>query len=110
MSEFDLNGLFEQARAMQQKLADAQARLGARQVTAQAGGGMVTVTANGQLQVVSVKLDPLCVDPKEIRMLEDLIAAATNQALRDARAMAERELGAAAGVPGLSGMLSGIPT
>jgi len=99
VSQFDLNALMEQARALQQKLADAQARLASRTVEGQAGGGMVTVTANGQQQVVSIKLEPQCVDARDIRMLEDLIVAAVNQALRESRSLAEHELGDAAGLP-----------
>jgi DNA-binding YbaB/EbfC family protein len=105
MSQFDLNSLFEQAQQMQKKISDAQAELAKKTVTGQAGGGMVTVTVNGGMEVVSVKLDPQCVDPRDIRMLEDLIVAATNQAVREARTMMERELGA---VSGLGGMLGGL--
>jgi hypothetical protein len=108
MSQFDLGGLLEQARAMQQKLADAQAKLATKTVTGQAGGGMVTVTANGQQQITAVKLEPQCVDPRDISMLEDLILAATNQALREAKSLAERELGAVAGMPNLPGMFGGL--
>ena len=105
MSQFDLNALLEQARQLQQKMSDTQARLASKTVTGQAGGGMVTVTANGALELTSVKLDPLCVDPRDIKMLEDLIIAATNQALREARQLMEREMGAATG---MAGMLSGL--
>jgi DNA-binding YbaB/EbfC family protein len=108
MSEFDLNSLLEQARNVQEKLANAQAQLANKTVTGQSGGGMVTVTANGQQQIVSVKLEPQCVDPRDIKMLEDLITAATNQALREARGLAERELGAAAGMPGIPGLFGGL--
>lgn len=109
MSQFDLGGLIEQARVMQQKLADVQAELAKKTVTGQAGGGMVTVTVNGQQQVVSVKLEPQCVDARDIGMLEDLIVAATNQALGESRAMAQRELGAATGLPGMPGGLGNLP-
>jgi len=105
MSQFDLNALFEQAKAMQQKMQAAQAELGKKTVTGQAGGGMVTVTVNGLFEVTSIKLDPLCVDNRDVKMLEDLIVAATNQAIREARSMAERELGA---VTGMGNMLGGF--
>ena len=94
---------------MQQKLADAQAELAKKTVTGQSGGGMVTVTMNGQQQVVSVKLDPLCVDARDVPMLQDLILAAMNQALRESRTLAEQALGAAAGLGGLPGGLAGLP-
>ena len=86
-------------------MAGAQAELAKKTVTGQSGGGMVTVTANGILEIVSVRLDPLCVDNRDVKMLEDLIFAATNQALREARALAERELGSVTGVEGLLGGL-----
>jgi DNA-binding YbaB/EbfC family protein len=105
MSQFDLNALLEQAKSMQEKMQAAQAELGKKSVTGQAGGGMVTVTVNGLLELTSIKLDPLCVDARDIKMLEDLITAATNQALREARSLAERELGAASG---LGNMLGGF--
>ena len=65
---------------------------------------MVTVVANGKQEVVSIKLDPQCVDARDIGMLEDLIVAATNQALAEARALAQKEFGAATGMPNLPGM------
>jgi DNA-binding YbaB/EbfC family protein len=105
MSQFDLNALFEQAQNMQKKISEAQTALAKKTVTGQAGGGMVTVTVNGAMEVVGVKLEPQCVDPRDIRMLEDLILAATNQAVREARSMMERELSA---VSGLGGMLGGL--
>lgn len=97
MSQFDLGKLVEQARQMQERLAEVQEQLGRRTVTAQAGGGMVVVTANGRQELVSVKIEPACVDAKDVGMLEDLVLAATNQALREAKALAEREMGAVAG-------------
>jgi DNA-binding YbaB/EbfC family protein len=103
MSQFDIQSLFEQAKAMQQKMSAAQAELGKKTVTGQSGGGMVTVTANGLLEVVSIRLDPLCVDNRDVKMLEDLVTAAANQALREARALAERELGSVSGLGSLLG-------
>lgn len=91
--------LFEQFRSLQQKMQDAQADLARRTVTAQSGGGLVTVTANGLREIVSIKLDPICVDNRDVKMLEDLVVAATNQALREATAMAQREMAGLAGLP-----------
>lgn len=105
MSQFDMSQIFEQAKVLQERLAKVQAELGNKTVTGQAGGGMVTVTANGLQQIVAVRLDPLCVDNRDVKMLEDLITAATNQALREAKELAERELGSATG---LAGMLGGL--
>lgn len=106
MSQFDLERLFEQAKALQQRVAATQAELGAKTVVGEAGGGMVSVTVNGLLEVVAIKLDPVCVDNRDVKMLEALVVSATNKALREARALAERELGGAAG---LGAMLGATP-
>jgi DNA-binding YbaB/EbfC family protein len=98
MSTLDLTKLFEQAQQLQRRLAEAQGDLAKRTVTAEAGGGLVSVTANGLLEVVAIKLDPICVDSRDVKMLEDLVLLATNKALREARALAERELGGLAGL------------
>lgn len=67
---------------VQQRLAEAKDKADATQVTGQAGGGMVKVVATGGQQIVSVTIDPRAVDPDDKEMLEDLILAATNDALR----------------------------
>jgi hypothetical protein len=69
---------------------------------------MVTVTANGRMESVSVKLDPQCVDARDVHMLEDLVTAAANQALREIRAQVEREMASMAGMGALGG-LPGMP-
>ena len=61
---------------MQSKMGDIQEKLKGVSSTGSAGGGLVEITMNGQMEVESVKLDPLCVDPRDIKMLEDLIQAA----------------------------------
>ena len=105
MSQFDMGQILEQAKQMQEQLERAQQELAGKTVTGQAGGGMVTVTANGRLEIVAVKLDPTCVDARDVGMLEDLVLAATNQALREARALAERELGSASGLGSMLGQM-----
>lgn len=105
MSDFDMGQILEQARQMQEQLQKTQEQLAGKTVTGQAGGGMVTVTANGRLEIVSVKLDPVCVDARDVGMLEDLVLAATNQALSEARALAERELGSASGLGSMLGQM-----
>lgn len=99
MSQFDLEKVFEQARAMQERMEGAKKDLAEKTVTGESGGGMVKVVANGLLEINSISIEPQCVDARDVQMLEDLIVAATNQALREARALAEREMGAAAGLP-----------
>jgi DNA-binding YbaB/EbfC family protein len=106
MNPGDLDALFEQARSLQKRIEERQAELARRSVTGQAGGGMVTVTASGAQEITAVKIDPSCVDPRDVPLLEDLVRAATNQALAEARALAQKELGSAAG---LEGLLPGAP-
>lgn len=98
MSQFDMGQILEQARQMQEQMRKSQEQLANKTVTGESGGGMVTVTANGRMEIVSLKLDPICVDARDVGMLEDLVLAATNQALSQARALAEKEMGAATGL------------
>jgi DNA-binding YbaB/EbfC family protein len=90
---FDMNALFEQAQAMQEQLRRTQEELAKRQVTGTAGGGMVVVTATGAGEITRVQIDPGVVDPKDVPMLEDLIVAATNSALKAVQALAQSEGG-----------------
>lgn len=77
----DLGALMRQAQALQANVAKAQEELAKMTVDAQAGGGMVTATVNGQFELVALKLDKNVVDPNDIGMLQDLIIAAVNQAV-----------------------------
>ena len=94
---FDLGKLQEQ---MEQAMAQAnrlQEEAAKETVDASAGGGMVTVTANGAGEIVSIKIDPKAIDPDDPDLLADMILAATNEALRSAQALAEQRLGGLAG-------------
>ena len=90
--EFDLKELFKQAQQLQERIKDIQEQLAKKKVSAESGGGMVTVTVNGKLELVSVKLDPICVDPRDIPMLEDLVLTAINQGMRRSRELAAEEM------------------
>ena len=72
----------KQIQEMQQKMAQAQAELATETVEASAGGGMVTVVVGGDLEVHEVRINPEAVDPDDVEMLQDLVAAATNEAPR----------------------------
>ncbi|HLC27395.1 MAG TPA: YbaB/EbfC family nucleoid-associated protein [bacterium] len=101
-----LGNLMKQAQKMQEQVAQLQKELANRTVEATAGGGMVKVVANGNQQVISVKIDPTVVDPAEIEMLEDLVVAAVNEALRKAQEMTAAEVSRLTGgmkIPGLFG-------
>lgn len=105
-----LNKILSQAKQVQEKMAKVQEELKTKTVEAGAGGGMVTVKVNGDGQVLSLKIDPEVVDAKDTEMLEDLILAATNEGLRQAKEMMNREMAKIAGglnIPGLSQMLGG---
>lgn len=78
----NMNNLMKQAQKMQRQMEEATKALEEKEVTASAGGGAVEVTVSGKKEVVKVKLSEEVVDPDDIEMLEDLIVAATNEALR----------------------------
>ena len=88
--------LFGKMADMQQRVADAQAKLAEERVTAEAGGGMVTVTADGAGRVVSIKIDPDAVDPDDLELLEDLVVAGVNKAIEEAEAVKARKMQEAA--------------
>src|SRR3712207_1686568 len=93
----DMNKLLQQVQAMQEQMTKAQEELATETVEATAGGGMVTVKANGALEVVDVKIDPKAIDPDDPELLADMVLAATNEAMRSARALMEQRLGGLAG-------------
>ncbi|SDO96522.1 YbaB/EbfC family nucleoid-associated protein [Desulforhopalus singaporensis] len=104
----DLSKIMEQAKAMQEKMAKIQEDLSKKTITGSAGGGMVQVTVNGQAEVLSVMIEQPVIDPEEAEMLQDLIAAATNDALRKAKELSQRELGQLTGglnIPGLTNFM-----
>ncbi|MCR5272865.1 MAG: YbaB/EbfC family nucleoid-associated protein [Lachnospiraceae bacterium] len=79
----NMNNLMKQAQRMQRQMEEAQKELEEKEVTGTAGGGAVTVTVSGKREITGVKLSEEVVDPDDIEMLEDLIMAATNEALRN---------------------------
>ncbi len=105
MAGFDLDALFQQAQQIQEQMREAQERLAQKTVTGSAGGGMVVVTANGKGEIQTVRIDKQAVDPRDVPMLEDLVLAAVNSALKAAQeaAAAENPLSA------LGGMIPGFP-
>lgn len=77
---------------MQQKMNAAQEELAGKEVTAEAGGGMVKVTANGAQKITAIEIDPEAVDPDDIELLEDLVIAGVNKALDEADEMKQKEM------------------
>ena len=78
----NMNNLMKQAQRMQRKMEESQKELETKEFTAKAGGGAVEVTVTGKKEVTKVKLSQEVVDPDDVEMLEDLVMAATNEALR----------------------------
>ena len=100
----DLSNLLQLSQQVQGKISEIQAQLAGQTVTASAGGDMVRVTADGRGQIRSIRLAPDAVRQGDVEMLEDLVLAATNEALRKAREMVTAEMGKLAGglkLPGL---------
>jgi hypothetical protein len=94
----------KQAQQMQQKMERMQAELQSREVEASAGGGMVTATVNGAQQLVALKMEPSVIDPEDVEMLQDLVLAAVNEAIKKSQAMAQEEMSKITGgmnIPGL---------
>ena len=84
MPQPNLNALLQQAQKMQQEMMEAQEKLKDELVEASAGGGMVKVTMSGDLECKSLTIDPDAVDPDDVEMLQDMVMAAINEALRQA--------------------------
>ena len=80
----NMNNIMKQAQRMQRQMEESQKELETKEFTAAAGGGAVSVSVNGKKEIISVKLAEEVVDPDDIEMLQDLIVAATNEALRQA--------------------------
>ncbi len=104
---FDLGGLFRQAQQLQERLASAQEELASRTVEGSAGGGMVTVTVNGRLEVLAVRIEPTLLEQPDVEMLQDLVVAAVNAGIRAAQQMMAEEMGKVTG--GLGIKLPGMP-
>ena len=98
----NMNNLMKQAQKMQKQMEENQKALEEKEFTATAGGGAVEVTVSGKREIVKVKLSEEAVDPDDVEMLEDLIVAATNEALRQA------EEAAASAMSALTGGLGGL--
>lgn len=100
----NMGNILKQAQAMQEQMARIQEQAATKTASGTAGGGTVTVTANGAMQVVSVAIDPEVVKSGDVEMLQDLVVAATNDALRKVKDLMDGEMKALTGgmkIPGL---------
>jgi len=100
----NMANLQRMAQQMQQEMVRVQDELGAATVDGSAGGGVVSATVTGKQELVSITINPSAVDPDDVDMLQDLVVAAVNDALRASRDLAEQKMGAVTGglkLPGL---------
>ncbi|MEX1137944.1 MAG: YbaB/EbfC family nucleoid-associated protein [Bacteroidota bacterium] len=100
----NMQGMMKQIQEMQDRIAKVQAELEQKMVTADAGGGMVKVTANGKQQIVKIEIETEVIKPEEKEILEDLVVAAVNKALEQSNALAQQEMQKAT-----QGMIPNIP-
>ncbi len=101
----NMGNLLKKAQQLQEKMAKLQEELSEKTVETSSGGGMVTVLANGKQEIISIKIDPEVVDTDDIEMLEDLILAAVNDALYQAKQMVSEEMTKLTGgvkIPGIT--------
>lgn len=104
MGGANMQQLARQAQKLQQQMAKAQEELDAREFEATSGGGMVTAKVNGKRELLAISIKPEAVDPDDVEMLEDMVMAAVNEALRTAADTAEREMGKLTGGMGMPGL------
>lgn len=100
----NLQQLARQAQKMQDQMEAATEELNAKEYSASAGGGMVTVTVSGELEIKKMEISPDVVDPEDIEMLQDLVTAAVNEAIRNANADREETMNAISGGMNLGGL------
>ena len=104
----NMQKMLKQVQRMQADMEAAQERLKDEVVEAKAGGGVVTVKVSGDLEVKEVVIDPEAVDPEDVELLQDMVLAATNEALRKAQDLASERLGGITGGLGGPGGLGGM--
>jgi DNA-binding YbaB/EbfC family protein len=104
----NMNQILKQAQQMQAQMAQAQEELKNETVEASAGGGTVKVTMSGDLQLRGIEISPDAVDPEDVELLQDMVAAAINEALRSAQELAANKMGPITGGLGGGGGL-GLP-
>ena len=103
----DMNKLLQQVGQMQEQMQKAQDELEQETVESSAGGGMVTVTANGAGEIKQIKIDAKAIDPDDPDLLADMVLAAVNEALRSAQTLVQSKVGQMI-PPGLEGLLPGM--
>ena len=103
----NMNNIMKQAQKMQKQMEEATRELEEKEVSSSSGGGVVEVTVSGKKEITKIKIDPEAVDPDDVEMLEDLIMAAANEALRQIDEISSQSMSKITG--GLGGMGGGFP-
>ena len=104
----NMNQMMRQVQQMQAEMMKAQEELKNEVVEASAGGGMVTVKISGDLELRELRIDPEAVDPEDVELLQDMVQAAVNEAIRSAQELAASKMGAATGGLGGPGGMGGL--
>ncbi|NLW51739.1 MAG: YbaB/EbfC family nucleoid-associated protein [Tissierellia bacterium] len=100
----NMNSMMKQMQKMQKQIEDAQKEIEETEVTATAGGGVIEVVANGKKEIISISIDKDVVDPEDVEMLQDMIVAGVNEAIRAAEKLSEEKMSKITGglnIPGL---------
>lgn len=100
----NMNQMMKQMKKMQAQMAKAQEELANKEVEGTAGGGAVKVTMNGHKQILDVQISPEAVDPDDVELLQDLVMAAMNEALKNVDELVQRDLGKVTGGMNLPGL------
>lgn len=104
MAGMNMQEMMKQARKMQEQLAQAQESMKDVTIDASAGGGMVKATVNGDLELVSIQIDPDALDPEDVDLLQDMIVAAVNEAIRGVSEVASKQMNSITGGLNIPGM------
>jgi len=105
----DLGAMMKQVQAMQAEMVKAQEQLKEESVEASAGGGMVKVKMSGDLRLLELTISPDAIDPEDAELLQDMVLAAVNEAIRSAQELAEAKMGGITGGLGGPGGIPGLP-
>ena len=100
----NMNQLMKQAQQMQAKMTILQKELETREVEASSGGGMITARVNGKQELLSIKINPECVDPSDVEMLEEMVMTSVNQALKESSEMVSNAMSKVTGGMNIPGM------
>lgn len=100
----NMNALMKQAQQMQQKMATLQKELETRELETSSGGGMIKIKVNGKQEILSISINPECVDPSDVETLEELVLTSVNQAVKESQDMVQKAMSKVTGglsIPGL---------